>query len=87
MVCRVDGVFGGSGFSILVATDSHFTSTAFWTLWKFTEPIALGLVVLVSFEVYDLIGSVYKTFGSAGMTLLKVAINARHCGVVRLDIG
>jgi len=61
-------------FSILLATDSRFTSTAFWTLWKLTEPIALGLVVLVSFEVYDLITSTYKTLGSVGVTVLKVAI-------------
>ncbi len=61
-------------FSILLATDAHFTSAAFWTLWKFTEPIALGLVVLVSFEVYDLITSTYKTLGSVGVTVLKVAI-------------
>jgi len=61
-------------FSILLATDSHLTGTAFWTLWKFTEPIALGLVVLVSFEVYDLITSTYKTLGSLGVTVLKVAM-------------
>jgi len=61
-------------FSVLLATDSHLTGNAFWTLWKFTEPIALGLVALVSFEVYDLITSTYKTLGSLGVTVLKVAI-------------
>jgi len=61
-------------FSLQLATDSHLTSKAFWTLWKFTEPIALGLVALVSFEVYDLITSTYKTLGSLGVTVLKVAI-------------
>jgi hypothetical protein len=61
-------------FSILLAMDSHFPGKTFWTLWKFTEPIALGLVVLVSFEVFDLLTSTYKTLGSVGVTVLKVAI-------------
>jgi len=61
-------------FSILFATDAHFTSRSFWTLWKLTEPIALGLVVLVSFEVYDLITSTYNTLGAMGVKILKIAL-------------
>jgi len=83
----VDGVFGGSGFFNSRRHGFTLHQYGFWTLWKFTEPIALGLVVLVSFEVYDLIGSVYKTFGSAGMTLLKVAIMLGIAVSFRLDIG
>jgi hypothetical protein len=61
-------------FSILLATNAHFTSRSFWTLWKLTEPIALGFVVLVSFEVYDLITSTYNTLGSMGVKILKIAL-------------
>src|ERR1700682_2571654 len=61
-------------FSILVATDSRFNSPAFFTLWKFPEPIALGFVVLVAFEVYDLITGSFKTLGNVGEMILVGAV-------------
>src|ERR1700682_2606046 len=62
-------------FSILLASGSHFKTRAFWSLWEITEPVMLGLVMLVAFEVYDLITSHFKTIGWFGVTVMKWAVS------------
>lgn len=61
--------------SILIATDSHLKTTAFWSLWEITEPVMMGLVVLVAFEVYDLITSHFRTLGNVGEMILVAAVS------------
>jgi hypothetical protein len=57
----------------IVITSAHLFTRAMWPVYSITEPIILGLQILVAVEVYEGIAQGYLGIGSFGTWLLAIA--------------